>query len=72
MKELQTYATYYEDVELVLLNFVNDYTWDEKEVVTSAKDWTNHYDEMFKDMEILREDVEKEGVIELNYYAPHI
>lgn len=72
MKEIQRYAALYDDVQLVLLNFVNDFTWDEKEVVTDASTWTEHYNKIFKEMNITREQVKKEGLIELNYQAPHI
>lgn len=72
MKEIQSDASFYEDVKLVFLNFVNDYTWEECEVVKEAEDWTKHYDKIFSKMGIKRENVTEQGLIELNYYAPHV
>lgn len=71
MKEVQSNASFYEGVKLVFLNFVNDYTWEESEVVKDPEEWTKHYNTIFKKMGLKREEVEAQGLIELNYYAPH-
>lgn len=72
MKELASNARFYEKVNLVLLNFVNDPTWDIKERVPNAAIWKEHYDKIFKSMNITKEHLEKEGVIEIEYSAPFI
>lgn len=71
MKEVQSNASFYEGVKLVFLNFVNDYTWEESEVVKDPEEWTKHYNTIFKKMGLKREEVEAQGLIELNFYAPH-
>ena len=72
MKELASYARFYENVNLVLLNFVNDPTWDIKERVPNAAIWKEHYINTFKSMKITKELLEKEGVKEIEYSAPFI
>lgn len=72
MKELSSKAQFYENVKLILLNFVNDPTWDEKERVTDVKDWKDHYNSIFDSMGISRDAVEKEGLVEIEYSAPYI
>ena len=72
MKELSVNARFYDDVKLVLLNFVNDPTWEKKERVSSAGQWTDHYNHIFTDMKIERNKAMEQGLIELNYSAPYI
>lgn len=72
MKELSTNARFYDNVKLVLLNFVNDPTWDKNERVSSAEQWTNHYNHIMEDMKVERSKATEQGLIELNYSAPYI
>lgn len=72
MKELSSKACFYEKVKLVLINFVNDSTWDAKERVPNATIWKEHYNNIFKSMNITKEQLEKEGVLEIEYSAPFI
>ena len=72
MKELSTNARFYDNVKLVLLNFVNDPTWDKNERVSSAEQWTNHYNHIREDMKVERSKATEQGLIELNYSAPYI
>ena len=72
MKELSTNARFYDNVKLVLLNFVNDPTWDEKERVSAAEQWTEHYNHIFTDMKLERNKALEQGLIELYYSAPYI
>ena len=69
MKELANYARFYEKVNLVLLNFVNDPTWDIEERVPNAVIWKEHYNNIFMSMKITKELLEKEGVKEIEYSA---
>lgn len=69
MKELANYARFYEKVNLVLLNFVNDPTWDIEERVPNAAIWKEHYNNIFMSMKITKELLEKEGVKEIEYSA---
>ena len=73
MKESASYVANYDKVRLVLLNFVNDYTLREcGKYVTEAREWTEHYENIFNQMGIQRTKVESEGVIILNYSVPFI
>lgn len=72
MKELSSNAQFYENVKLILLNFVNDSTWEEKERVSTPAEWKNHYDEIFEKMGISREQTVKEGLLEIEYSSPFI
>lgn len=56
-------------VNLVLLNFVNDPTWDIEERVPNAAIWKEHYNNIFMSMKITKELLEKEGVKEIEYSA---
>ena len=73
MKESASYVANYDKVKLVLLNFVNDYSLQEcGKYVTEAREWTEHYDNIFSQMGINRTKAESEGVIILNYSVPFI
>lgn len=72
MKELSANARFYDNVKLVILNFVNDPTWDEKERVSSAEQWSDHYNQIFSEMKVERNKAMEQGLVELNYSAPYI
>ena len=72
MKEISEKAQFYNGVKLVLLNFVNDPTWGDKERVQDNHTWIKSYDEKFKNMGISRNQLINEGVIEIEYSAPFI
>ena len=72
MKELSANARFYDNVKLVILNFVNDPTWDEKERVSSAEQWSDHYNQIFAEMKVERNKAMEQGLVELNYSAPYI
>ena len=72
MKEIISNAAFCADVKFVLINFVNDTTWEEKERVKDPQIWRNHYDKIFEAMGITRKKVEDQGLIELEYSAPFV
>ena len=72
MKQVISNAAFCADVKLVLINFVNDTTWDEEKRVNYPIQWKEHYDNIFKSMGINRKAVEDQGLIELEYSAPFV
>lgn len=66
LKELQKDYTYFNDVKLVFLNFVNDKTLTSAPPVSNANDWKNHYNKIFKEMSIKKQILETEGVMIIN------
>lgn len=72
MKQIITNAAFCADVKLVLINFVNDTTWDEEKRVNAPIQWKKHYDHIFETMGIKRKTVEEQGLIELEYSAPFV
>lgn len=72
MKQIISDATFCANVKLVLMNFVNDMTWDEKERVDDPQKWRTHYDHIFEVMGITREKVEEQGLIEIEYSSPFV
>ena len=63
LKELKVCGKY-SDVVLVLLNVVNDNTWD-KDHQTTKEEWKVAYAEVYKKMTISFEKLKQNGVIEL-------
>lgn len=72
MKQIISDASFCGDVKLVLINFVHDMTWNEKERVDNPQDWRKHYNDIFKAMGISREKVEEQGLIEIEYSSPFV
>ena len=72
MKKIVSNASFCADVKLVLINFVNDTTWDEEKRVNDPSQWKEHYDHIFETMGIRRKDVEEQGLIELEYSTPFV
>ena len=72
MKQIISNAAFCADVKLVLINFVNDTTWDEEKRVNNPLQWKEHYDHIFEAMGIKRKAVEEQGLIELEYSAPFV
>ena len=72
MKKIICDAAFCTDVKLVLVNFVNDTTWSDKERVKNPQEWRKHYDDIFKAMGITRKEVEEQGLVELEYSAPFV
>lgn len=72
MKGIISNAAFCDDVKLVLVNFVNDTTWDEKERINNPQEWREHYNKIFEAMGITRKKVEEQGLIEIEYSAPFV
>ena len=62
MQELSKVSKYYKKVVLVFLNFVNDTTWSNKEIVKTKEVWKNHYSFILQKMGINFSQLEEHNV----------
>ena len=55
----------YKDVKLIFLNFENDPTWG-KDIAVPKGGWNKKYDQIWKEMDIDKNQLEKEGVLKID------
>ena len=59
--------TNYKKVAMVFLNFVNDRTWNSKQMVINEDIWRKHYDDIFRKMGLTDEQLSSNGIMNLTF-----
>ena len=52
---------------MVFLNFVNDRTWNSKQMVINEDIWRKHYDDIFRKMGLTDKQLSSNGIMNLTF-----